>query len=202
MSLTKYHQKRSFDQTPEPKGFIKKTTQVPLFCVQKHDASHLHYDFRLEHRGVLLSWAIPKGPSVNPVDKRLAIQVEDHPFDYRNFEGIIPEGNYGAGTVMLWDEGYYTVPGAETKKEIEKAMQAGLEKGHLDIFLAGKKLQGLYSLIRMKNDEEKKQWLFIKMQDEYAGLKNEAWDNSVKTQRTLAEIAGEKNHKKKSPKKV
>lgn len=161
--LEKYLQKRSFEKTPEPKGLKSKgLVKFPVFCIQKHAASHLHYDFRLEHKGVLLSWAVPKGPSLNPEDKRLAVHVEDHPLEYRHFEGIIPKGNYGAGTVEIWDEGTFATPDATNKKDIEKAIDAGLKKGHLSVILLGKKLQGSFNLVRLKDD---KNWLLIKGKD-------------------------------------
>lgn len=189
MTLEKYRSKRTFNKTPEPQGHAKIKKGFPVFCIQKHAATRLHYDFRLEYKGVLLSWAIPKGPSLNPSDKRLAIQVEDHPFDYRNFEGIIPKGNYGAGTVMIWDEGNYSTLGAKTKKEVEKGIEIGLEKGHLDFILNGTKLQGGFSLVRMKTDENN-QWLLIKSKDEYANVKVdlEDFDYSSRTNRSLEEI--------------
>lgn len=137
------------------------------FVVQKHRASHLHYDFRLEVGGILKSWAIPKGPSLNPSDKHLAIQVEDHPFEYRTFEGTIPEGEYGAGEVIVWDAGTYSVPGAETKKAAEAKVIEGLEQGHLEIVLHGHKLKGAFALIRMRGSGSK-QWLFFKMKDQHA----------------------------------
>lgn len=176
-----------FEQTPEPKGFIRKV-QAPIFCIQKHDASHLHYDFRLEHKGILLSWAVAKGPPLNPNDKWLAIQVEDHLFEYRNFEGVIPKGNYGAGTVMIWDKGSYTISGAESKKSVEEAVDVGLEKGHLKFILKGENLQGAFSLIKIKNS--KNNWLLIKGKDSYAKHIDMEWDDlSVETHRSLAEIA-------------
>lgn len=174
MTLKKYQEKRDFKKTPEPKGKKvsgKKTEPKLLFCVQKHFAKRLHYDFRLEYNGVLLSWAVPKGPSLNPKDKRLAIQVEDHPLDYRTFEGIIPEGNYGAGKVILWDEGAYTVPGAENLKDLESKIAAGLAKGHLEIELHGKKLSGEFDLIRIKSDE-KNTWLLVKRKDSHASVED------------------------------
>jgi bifunctional non-homologous end joining protein LigD len=190
MSLRAYRQKRSFDETPEPKGSRKSKVALPVFCVQKHAASHLHYDFRLEHKGVLLSWAIPKGPSLNPADKRLAIRVEDHPYDYRDFEGEIPKGNYGAGTVMIWDEGSFHLKDATEKKAIAKAIEEGLTKGHLDLVLEGNKLKGAFSLIKMSGDSSQDQWLLIKGRDSYASaVVSKNWDLSVRTNRTLEEIA-------------
>ncbi len=194
MILKKYQQKRSFSQTPEPKG-ASPTSHPNVFCVQMHDASHLHYDFRLEHKGVLLSWAVPKGPSMNPSDKRLAIQVEDHPFEYRNFEGIIPPGNYGAGTVMIWDEGSYSVQDAGNQKELEAAMEKGLKKGHIEIILSGDKLQGAFNLVKMKNSDNN--WLLIKEKDQFAvSIDILAKDHSVRSKRSLDDIASKVSFKK------
>lgn len=141
MSLSLYKKKRSFSKTPEPEGGRSTLRDKLVFVIQKHDASRLHYDFRLEMQGVLKSWAVPKGPSLDPSVKRLAMMVEDHPFDYRNFEGIIPEGNYGAGTVIVWDEGTYEpledVSGS--KKENEKHLLKQLHAGSLKFVLHGKK---------------------------------------------------------------
>jgi len=173
-SLKEYHKKRNFSATPEPKGNAavdakrRAKTKKLFFCVQKHLASHLHYDFRLEHKGVLLSWAVPKGPSLNPMDKRLAMRVEDHPWDYREFEGVIPEG-YGAGIVMLWDRGTWKPePGFED-------IDAALEKGQLKFHLEGVKLKGSWVIVRThggpRSDEEghSRSWLLIKHRDEWAG---------------------------------
>jgi len=191
--LKTYKAKRHFRKTPEPKGVVKKdVSQQLIFTIQKHAATRLHYDFRLECDGVLKSWAIPKGPSLNPKDKRLAIMVEDHPYDYHDFEGIIPKGNYGAGTVMLWDEGtYLPYPPADSKKENEKKIRDGIIKGRLEFTLCGHKLQGIFVLIKIKSEEEN-QWLFFKKADEFSSDKVDilAKDHSVGTERSMQEIAG------------
>lgn len=193
MRLKKYRSKRSLKDTSEPDAVIKKsglTSKFPIFVVQKHQASRLHYDFRLEAKGVLKSWALPKGPSLNPEDKRLAIMVEDHPFDYRTFEGIIPKGNYGAGIVMVWDEGTYSIPGVETHKECEKKLEEGLEKGHVDLTLEGTKLKGNFVLVLIKSSDKPNTWLLIKKKDKFSTdevITNQ--DRSVKTGRTMKEIS-------------
>ena len=192
MSLALYKKKRSFSKTPEPSGGKKRASAKGLkFVVQKHDATNLHYDFRLEMDGVLKSWAVPKGPSMNPDDKRLAMMVEDHPFDYRNFEGTIPEGNYGAGTVMVWDEGVYGAMEYEDEgvKEQEKILLQELKKGDLKFVLHGEKLNGAFALVKMKGRGENA-WLLIKKKDEEASKADiTKKDKSVKTRRTLNQIA-------------
>src|ERR671910_13629 len=161
MGLVEYKKKRSFNKTPEPTGGTPAGKKLQ-FVVQKHDASRLHYDFRLELKGVLKSWAVPKGPSLNPTEKRLAMLVEDHPFDYKNFEGIIPEGNYGAGTVIIWDEGYYEpVEDVGDKKAQEKHLTAAFHKGSMKIRMFGKKLKGEFALVLTKGRGENS-WLLIK----------------------------------------
>src|SRR5580700_3167002 len=163
MKLKDYRKKRDFEVTPEPKGGgeMQPSSGKPLtYVIQKHQASHLHYDFRLEWNGVLLSWAVPKGPSLDPSVKRLATPVEDHPLDYAGFEGVIPEGEYGGGTVMLWDRGTWT-------PEVED-VDAALEKGDLKFTLSGKKLRGSWVLVRTKlgyGGSSKPQWLLIKHRD-------------------------------------
>jgi bifunctional non-homologous end joining protein LigD len=171
MSLTRYNEKRNFKSTAEPKGKKEKSTGQLIFVVQKHAASHLHYDFRLEMEGALKSWAVPKGPSMNPADKRLAMMVEDHPYDYKDFEGNIPEGNYGAGNVIVWDRGNYTALDATSKEDERKRLKAGLLKGHLAIVLNGEKLKGEFDLIHVKGKQENA-WLLIKKKDAYATEKD------------------------------
>src|SRR5690349_10292182 len=162
MALETYRSKRNFKITPEPKGRAVKTRAQGLsFVIQKHAASHLHYDFRLELNGVLLSWAVPKGPSLDPRDKRLAMHVEDHPIEYGEFEGIIPPKQYGAGTVLLWDRGTW-IP----KEDPEQ----GYRKGKLKFDLAGEKLQGGWTLVRSHGGKYggEKSWLLIKEADDFA----------------------------------
>ena len=184
-SLKEYQAKRNFKKSPEPSGKSKPKLKAAkakpghhFFCIQKHLASHLHYDFRLEHHGVLLSWAVPKGPSLNPKDKRLAMRVEDHPLDYGDFEGVIPEG-YGAGIVMLWDRGYWSPESDD--------IDAALEKGDLKFTLEGVKLKGSWVLVRTRGgpagaDGQSRSWLLIKHRDDWAGrIDVTKLDKSVKS---------------------
>jgi bifunctional non-homologous end joining protein LigD len=166
MSLKTYNKKRDFKQTSEPKGKEVKDSKQLIFVVQRHQASHLHYDFRLELDGVLKSWAVPKGPSLYPKDRRLAVQVEDHPVPYAKFEGDIPEGNYGAGHVDIWDKGTYQIIDESGEPVSPKQALKLLEEGHLRFVMKGKKLKGAFKLFRMK--EEDKNWLLMKSDDEYA----------------------------------
>src|SRR5215467_241372 len=193
MALEEYRKKRDFTKTPEPSGTVVKKKQPELFfCVQKHLASHLHYDFRLEHNGVLLSWAVPKGPSLNPKDKRLAMHVEDHPFDYGDFEGVIPEG-YGAGIVMLWDRGTWS-------PEVDD-VDAALKKGDLKFTLNGYKLKGSWVLVRTggrypgaRGGGDGRSWLLIKHGDEWSGDLDITTfaPRSVKSDGDFADILGDK----------
>lgn len=178
MALEKYNEKRDFSKTKEPKG-VKKTSQGKLtYVIQKHDASRLHYDFRLEIDGVLVSWAVPKGPSANTADKRLAVQTEDHPMDYFDFEGTIPKGEYGGGTVMVWDYGTYRPENAAgTISQDNKLMKKQLADGSIKIILKGKKLQGAWHLVEMKGKEN--MWLLMKSKDEFAGTKVKFNENSA-----------------------
>ncbi|MFP4679333.1 MAG: DNA ligase D [Chitinispirillaceae bacterium] len=173
MQLDEYKKKRDFSKTSEPApGQSGNFEGKPRFVIQKHRASHLHYDLRLEVDGVLKSWAVPKGPSLDPGQKRLAMMVEDHPFDYRNFEGVIPEGSYGAGTVMIWDEGYYSVPGKEGKENTERAFANGLSKGNAVFSLEGERLKGMFHLVKMSGKGENS-WLLLKKTDEFSSEKED-----------------------------
>lgn len=190
MALDDYRRKRDFTKSPEPQGRTKagRRTTKPralAFCVQKHLASHLHYDLRLEHNGVLLSWAVPKGPSLDPTIKRLAMHVEDHPIEYGRFEGVIPEG-YGAGIVMLWDAG--------TWKPLVADVDSALAKGDLKFELDGYKLKGSWALVRTKgyggNRGEGRSWLLIKHRDDWSGDLDITTfaPRSVKSDQDFAEI--------------
>lgn len=164
-ALQAYKKKRDFSKTPEPKPLKKSSKKKNLFCIQKHHATHLHYDLRIESEGVLKSWAVPKGPSMDPSVKRLAIAVEDHPLHYATFEGIIPRG-YGAGTVIVWDTGTYK---NITKKNNKKVpFEQAWADGHIEVEFKGQKLQGKFALTRIS---PMKNWLLIKMKDEYADAK-------------------------------
>jgi bifunctional non-homologous end joining protein LigD len=187
MDLQQYRAKRKFPETPEPAGTVGPGSGPLRFVAQKHLASRMHFDLRLEVDGTLRSWAVPKGPSIELEEKRLAVMVEDHPLDYMHFEGIIPKGNYGAGTVMVWDAGTYHVFGITNRQKSEQAVRDGLRKGRLHVVLHGRKLKGEYGLIRMKKDDEKS-WLFFKK-----GSVGSQWpsgeDRSVLSGRTMDEIA-------------
>ena len=188
--LEEYKRKRNFKKTPEPQGGNPKKAGELWFVIQKHHASHLHYDFRLELKGVLKSWAVPKGPSMNPVVKRLAMHVEDHPWDYRNFEGIIPSG-YGKGTVIVWDQGYYGTPRGESasKKDQEKALMKQYREGKMVLRLHGEKVKGDFALFRVSSRGENA-WLLQKMEDDFATKKEiSKLSASELSGRTLDEVA-------------
>ncbi|MBT1701683.1 DNA ligase D [Chryseosolibacter indicus] len=193
MALKEYKKKRSFSSTPEPTGG-KPTDNQLQFVIQKHDASRLHYDFRLEMKGVLKSWAVPKGPSLNPSDKRLAMLVEDHPFDYKNFEGIIPEGNYGAGTVIIWDEGTFeSLEDVNTKEEHEKILLKGFHAGQIKFRMHGKKLKGEFVLVKTPKRADNA-WLLIKHRDEFASEEDiTAEDRSVRSGKTIEDMGADVN---------
>jgi len=192
MALEAYRMKRDFRKTPEPDGHAHGSRGKPIFVVQKHAARRLHYDFRLEINGVLVSWAVPKGPSLNPSDRRLAIRTEDHPLEYADFEGVIPEGQYGAGTVMVWDKGTYDV-------ENGLAIEQQLARGEIMVILCGKKLRGGFVLIqtakRLAARAEQARWLLIKQRDQYAdpswNIERPALDYSVLSGAAMQEIKEE-----------
>ena len=193
--LEKYRQKRSFDQTPEPQGG-KADSEKLVFVVQKHDASHLHYDFRIEVRGVMKSWAVPKGPSMKSSDHRLAMETEDHPYDYKDFEGIIPEGQYGGGTVLVWDTGTYEpAEKIEGKAAQEKWLLANYYKNKLSLILHGKKLQGKFSLVKTFGKAENA-WLLTKAKDDFETDEDiTKMDQSVISGYTILEMAMDENAK-------
>jgi bifunctional non-homologous end joining protein LigD len=188
MGLRDYKSKRKFGKTPEPKPGLRFKGEHLIFVIHKHAARSLHYDLRLELEGVLKSWAVPKGPSLNPSLKRLAVMVEDHPFDYKDFEGIIPEGNYGAGSVIIWDRGFYRHPSAMDRKESEKLLLDGLRKGNMKFVLKGEKLHGEFALVKTGRDE--KSWLLLKKKDRYAIKEDVLNENrSVVSDKTLEEVS-------------
>jgi bifunctional non-homologous end joining protein LigD len=189
VKLNEYRKKRNFEATPESQGASrasKKGNGSLIYALQKHMASHLHYDLRLEWRGVLLSWAVPKGPSLDPEVKRLAMQTEDHPVEYADFEGVIPAGQYGAGTVMLWDKGTWQPESTD--------VDASLQEGEIKFTLYGKKLQGSWVLVHTRgfgSNPGRSAWLLIKHRDQYASTKDVTREEprSVESRRLLAEIA-------------
>lgn len=189
--LTTYTKRRNLKRSKEPKAAIRRSKGSLAFVVQKHAASHLHYDLRLEIEGVMKSWAIPKGPSLNPSHKRLAILTDDHPLSYKNFEGVIPEGEYGAGTVIVWDRGSYR----NMKKDKDGKfipLKSCFRKGAIEVNLRGKKLKGGFALIRMQG----KSWLLIKMKDKEANAKKNVVSLepcSVKSGKTIEQVRQEKS---------
>jgi bifunctional non-homologous end joining protein LigD len=212
MALSLYKKKRNFKATPEPAGAKEKNEKELIFVVQRHKASRLHYDFRLEMDGVLKSWAVPKGPSLNPRDKRLAMMVEDHPYDYKDFAGVIPEGNYGAGIVEIWDHGTLTDLELSSFKDAQKNLKAGLKAGNLKFVLKGRKLKGEFALVRLKNAGPNA-WLLIKHRDKYASdadYNSEAYVNKTspintwlkKNGKEIVPIAAARKTKKKTVKKA
>jgi bifunctional non-homologous end joining protein LigD len=195
--LKKYRQMRDFGETPEPSGGKPRKGKLPMFVIQKHRASRLHYDFRLEMEGVLKSWAIPKGPSYDPTVKRLAMMTEDHPYDYGSFEGVIPEGNYGAGNVIIWDTGTWEFiePGDDPVK--------ALQQGKLTFRLYGKKMFGEWALVRIKGRSPKgNEWLMLKHRDQYANANvdvTEVAPRSVVSNLDVDEIGAERTWQSNRP---
>jgi bifunctional non-homologous end joining protein LigD len=185
MPLEDYRHKRKFAETPEPEGRRRRSRSKDIFVVQKHAASHLHYDFRLAINGALVSWAVPKGPSMNPADKRLAIRTEDHPLEYAGFEGVIPEGQYGAGIVVVWDTGPYEPLDGKSPSE-------QLARGKIHVMLHGTKLRGGFTLLRTGMVSQKERWLLVKQRDEDAvsswDIDSPRLDRSALTGRSMKEI--------------
>jgi len=193
--LAEYRRKRDFTRTTEPKGGPRKAAHKLAYVIQKHAASHLHYDLRLELDGVMKSWAVPKGPSLDPAVKRLAMEVEDHPIEYNSFEGTIPKGEYGGGTVMVWDRGTYTYGGSDEDDPVE-GLRRGYARGDFKFVLHGERLAGSWVLVRTRRgDPRRAQWLLIKHRDDAAEPNSEVtqeYRNSAATGRTMEEIAAGK----------
>ena len=199
MALEDYNKKRNFKETSEPSGKEKASGKKLKFVIQRHAASRLHYDFRLEMEGVLKSWAVPKGPSLNPADKRLAMMVEDHPYEYRTFEGSIPKGNYGAGEVEIWDEGTYEPIEKVKDKTDDLVMRSELHKQSLKFILHGKKLKGEFALVKIKNPQEDNAWLLIKHKDAFAVSEDyNAEEHTSKNSKVTAYLEGKDSKKKNS----
>ena len=199
--LTEYERKRDFTKTPEPgaarsaakKGRAKARRRHPRFTIQKHAATSLHYDLRLEIDGVAVSWAVPKGPSLDPRDKRLAMRTEDHPLKYLEFEGVIPKGGYGAGPMIVWDRGVFENI-SETRRGEPLTLEEGLEKGDLKVFLLGEKVRGAYALVRTSDPGEREKWLLIKKKGEGADARRKPTSSrpeSVLTGRTIEQLLEE-----------
>jgi bifunctional non-homologous end joining protein LigD len=190
--LAEYRKKRDFTRTAEPRGGRRKGAAKLAYVIQKHAASHLHFDLRLELDGVMKSWAVPKGPSLDPAVKRLAMQVEDHPIEYNAFEGTIPKGEYGGGTVMIWDRGTYEY-GADDAVDGEKGLREGYRRGDFKFVLHGKRLKGSWVLVRTRRgDPRRAQWLLIKHRDDFAEPGSEVveeYQTSAATGRTMDDIA-------------
>jgi bifunctional non-homologous end joining protein LigD len=201
MGLKEYAAKRKFDETPEPGPGKSPEGDRLVFVVHKHAARHLHYDIRLELEGVLKSWACPKGPSLDPAVKRLAVMVEDHPIDYGAFEGVIPEGNYGAGAVIIWDRGAYRHPRARDRGESERLLLDGLATGDLKIIFEGEKLKGEFALVRTKRDD--RSWLLLKKRDRFASSREILAENrSVVSGATLEDLLATGKETSSRPKKI
>jgi DNA ligase D-like protein (predicted 3'-phosphoesterase) len=197
-SLAEYERKRNFSKTSEPSGRAKRKGRArrrhPRFTIQKHAATSLHYDLRLEVDGVLASWAVPKGPSTDPADKRLAMRTEDHPLDYIEFEGVIPKGEYGAGPVIVWDRGVFENI-SETKQGKKMELSDAIEKGDVKVFLLGEKIRGAYALVRTRTDDRgREQWLLIKKRGEGADRRRRPTSSqpkSVLSGRTIEQVLKE-----------
>ncbi|HDS00661.1 MAG TPA: DNA ligase [candidate division Zixibacteria bacterium] len=193
--LKEYHKKRDFDRTAEPFGGDRRKSDGRIFVIQKHDASSLHYDFRLEIEGVLKSWAVPKGPTLDPNEKRLAVETEDHPIEYADFEGVIPEDQYGGGTVMVWDAGTYENLKKDDDGKESMSMKEAYENGELTFRLKGKKIKGGFALVKTKM-RGKNNWLLIKKKDDEADARRNpvsSQPDSVMSGRSIEEIKKEES---------